>query len=172
MLILTAFVLSFPGLVSADPAAKGWFPENFLQKMIHGHRILTQKGTPFLSSPPMAGFGNNFYGNPPFMTKEDRDFSAEPQAAQSTPTPSSADHQEKEFPLLEKGRLWKEKSSYDIGRIPLLWRKPDPFLNIIPCLSVAKSKDENSLLTPNLEGMKESDILKSLAILLELKLSF
>lgn len=171
ILFITLFVLSFQSLSFADPPAKEWVPGNLIQEPTQSLRILPLKGNLFLSSSAGLDSWAFIYGARGLMENKDQEFPSESPAfavTQSSPT----DHQKKDLSLLEKGRLWKEKSSFYFGKIPFMGSNPESLPHFIPCLSVARSKEEAPSLLWNSEGLKESVILKSLAILLELRLSF
>jgi hypothetical protein len=172
-LLSMAFVLSFQSLSPAESILQGRSVENPSRELIFGRRILPGIEESNLASSLRAWVAYTFsYEVHLLRARADREFLIKPEADPNPQIPPSFDNQKREFSLLEKGQLWKEKSSYHFANIPFPGSKPESFLNFIPCLSVAKSKEDPPSLLWNSEGFKESVILKSLAILLELKLSF
>ena len=167
------FLLSLQSLSFSEPINQEKIFENLSWEWGLGPRIFAGVGKSNPEASGRAGVVSTFsYEVHPLKASADREFLIKPEADPNPQIPPSVDNQKREFSLLEKAQLWKEKSSYHFGNIPFPGSKPESFLNFTPCLSVAKSKEDPPSLLWNSEGFKESVILKSLAILLELKLSF
>lgn len=169
-IILIAIALSFYSLSFGGQAAKEISHTNSSNELIYGHWILHQKGeAPFLWLD--GGFGCNFYEAKPSKAFRNREFSMDPEITNTIQSPSTDENQKIELPSPENSQLSKGKSGYHFGKIQLTKSNLDPYLDIIYSLLVAQYKEENPR-SWALEKFKENDILKSIAILLELKLNF
>jgi len=170
-LILAVIVLSFGSLSFGDPLEQGILPTNSSNALIDGQWILRQKGATSFSSPEKAGSGSILYGAKPSTEIGNREFSVNPGITNTTQPPATTEIQKKDLSHFENGQLLKGKSCYHFGKIHLTKNNLDPSFDLIPSLSVAQYKEENPL-SGTLEKFKETDIFRSLAILLEMKLNF
>jgi hypothetical protein len=170
-LILVTIVLSFYSLSFGGQLEKGILPTNFSHELIYGQWILNQKGDLPFSLFEKAGSINTLYGDMPIETIRNREFSLKPEVTNSSQSPATTDIQKMELSHFKNGQLLKEKSSYHFGKTHLPGDNLDYSSNFNFSLSLAKYKEENTL-SWTLERFKENDIIKSLAILLELNLNF
>jgi hypothetical protein len=170
-IILVTIVLSFYSLSFGDQSAKEKSSTNSSNDLIYGQWILHQKGEPPFSSPEKAGAGSTLYGAKPSKAIRNREFSMNPEIANTIQSPAITKIGKKELSQFENSQLSKGKSSYHLGKIQLTKNNFDPSLKFISSLSVAQYKEENPL-SWTLENFKENYIFKSLAIILELKLNF
>ncbi len=166
---ILVMIVAFQGISLGDPLERGVPPAYFSQDLDYSRWLLRQKGNLPLSSYERAESGNSLYYNPPIEAVSEQEFSLKPEVKNSRR--SRAPAQNKDFSYFENGHLLKEKSSYDFGKIRLAGSNMDSSSNFLPSLCVAKYKEENTI-SWALERFKQSDIFKSLAILLELKINF
>jgi len=169
-LILVTIVLFFHGLSFGDGIEKGILPTNSSPKLIYSQWVLSQKGDLPSSSFEKTGSINTLYGGRPINAIRDPQFSVKPEVINIMQSPHTTDFQRRESSYFENGPLMKEKSSYHLLGIHLTGNDPDSSLNFIPSLSVANYGENTQFST--LERFRETDIFKSLAIFLELKLNF
>jgi hypothetical protein len=163
-------VLSFYGLSFGEDLAKEISSTKFSNDFIQGQWILYRKGgTPF-SSLVKAGFGSDSYVVKSSKDVKNRESSMNPEITNTLHSPTKPEIPEK-LHHFETSQPSKGKSSYHFGKIQLTRNNLDPSVDFISSLSLAKHKEENPLLW-TLDKFKESDIFKSLGILLELKLNF
>ena len=118
-----------------------------------------------------AGFGSTRYLTKPNKAISNQGFPMNPEISNTLDSFATTEIQKKEVSNIENSELSKENSSYHFGKINLIKTNLEPSLNFISSLSVAHYKEENPL-SWTLEKLKDTDIFKSLAIFLELKLKF
>jgi hypothetical protein len=169
--ILLPLVLFSYGLSFGDQAAKGISPTNSPNELIYGTWILHQKGEASSSSVDRAGFGITLYGRKASKAIWNRVVSMNPEITNSLQSPATTGFQKKELPDLENSKLSEGKPNYHFWEIHITRNNLDPSLSFISRLSSIEYEKENPLFRA-LENFKESDIFKSLAIFLELKLNF
>ncbi len=169
--IIITILLSFYNLSFGDQLAKGTSPTNSSNELIYGPWILHQKGEAPFPSPDKAGFGSTLYNGKPSKEIGNREFSMNPEITNTMPSPVTTEFQKKEMFDFESSQLSSGKTYYHFGKIHLTKNNLNPTLSLISILPVAQYKEENPL-SRTLEKFKENDILKSLAIFLELKLNF
>ena len=170
-LILLTIVLSFYSLSFGGQLEEGILPTNFSHELIFCQWILNQKGDLPFSLFEKADSGNNLYGDMLIKAIREREFSLNPNVTNTMHFPATTDIQKMELSHFKNGQLLKEKSSYHFWKTHLPGDNLDYSPNFNFSLSVAKYKEENTL-SWTLERFKENDIIKSLAILLELSLNF
>jgi len=170
-LILVTIVLSFYSLSFGGQLEKGILPTNLYHELIYSQWILRQQGDLPFSLFEKAGSINTLYGDMPIKAISSREFSLNSEVTNTMQSPATTDIQKKELSHFENGQLFEEKSSYHFGKTHLTGKNLDYSSNFNFSLSVAKYKVENTL-SWTLERFKENDIIKSLAILLELSLNF
>lgn len=169
--ILLTIVLSSYGLSFGDQAAKGISPANSSNELIYDPWILPQKEEAPSSSVDRAGFGITLYGGKASKAIGNREVYMNPEITNSLQSPATIEFQKKELPDLENSQLSEGKRRYHFGEIHITRNNLDPSLSFISRLSLVEYEKENPLFRA-LEKFKESDIFKSLAIFLELKLNF
>jgi hypothetical protein len=170
-LILTFFVLSFLWVSLSGASAEESLFADLSPLAKNSRPFLAIKGIPLFSFWEKAGVSKAQEPEPPLKTVNGRESPGKDEAPAPASSPAAVEIQKNYLYLFNHGSLWKEKSTYTLGKINLSGSDFNSFLNFFPCLSVAKFKEENSLLW-NLEGYKESDLFKFLAVIFELKLNF
>jgi hypothetical protein len=170
-LILVTIMLSFYGVSFGDQLLVGISPTDSLNELLYGQWILRQQGGPPFSLPEKAGSGYSLYVVKPSKAIQNQEFSLNQEIAFTMQSPDITEIQKKDLSRFDNTQLSKGKSSNYFWIIPLTKTNLDPSLKLIPSLSVAQYEEENPL-TWTLEKFKETDIFKSLSILLELKLNF
>lgn len=85
--------------------------------------------------------------------------------------PLTIDARKEDLSQFENDSQAKARFGYQSGKIPLTGNSFDPPAKFVSTLAVGRYKEENAL-SLTLDKFKEDDILRSLAIFLELKLNF
>ncbi len=169
--ILATIMISFHGLSAGGPLEKRMPPAIYSQDLINNQWILQQKEDLLFLSAKKAGSGNTLYGDRLIRAIRGQELSMNPEVINALQSPAKADIQKRESSQFENGEPFREKSGYHFGKISLTGNNLDSSINFISSLSLSKHKEENTL-SRTLEKLKENDIFKSLAILLEIKLNF
>jgi hypothetical protein len=170
-LILITILLSFYSVSFGGQLAEGISPTDFLNELIYEQWILHQNGDPPFSLPEKAGSGYTLYFVKPSKTIRNQEFSLNQEIAFIMKAPHISEIRKKKLSHVDNTQLSKGKSSNHFWIIPIIKTNLDPSLILIPSLSIAQYEEENPL-SWTLEKFKETDIFKSLSILLELKLNF
>ena len=170
-LILITMVPFFYSLSFGDELARMTTPANLSNELVYGQRMLHDKGEAPFSSPEKARFGSGWYLTRPNKAISTQSFSMNTEISNTEKSYATTNIQNKELSNMDGSELSKENSSYHFGKINLTKTNLEPSLNFISSFSVAPYKEENPLFW-TLEKFKETDILKALAIVFELKLSF
>ncbi len=168
--LILVIIIFFHGVSFGEQLEKGMPLTYFSQGLIYSQGILYENGDLAPSLPEKAGSGNTLYGDNPIKAVSDPKFSFKPEVSYTMQSLATTDIQKKEISRFENGQLFMEKSSYPFGKFQLTGKNPNSSSNYLFSLWVSKY-DENTL-SSQLERLKESDIFKSLAILLELKWNF
>jgi hypothetical protein len=170
-IILVIILLSFYNLSFGDQAASGTSPSNVWNGLIYGQRLYFQKGEALPSSPGKAESGASFLGARPSKANGNRESSLNPEVTDIKQSSATGEIPKEERSHSGNNQLWKGKPGYPFGKIHFRRSNLEPFFDCTSSLSVVQYKEENHL-SQALEKFKEADILKALAIVFELKLSF
>jgi hypothetical protein len=170
-LILITMAPFLYSLSFGDELARMTTPANPSNERVYGQWVLYDKGeVPFLS-PEKARFGSTWYFTAPPKPISNQGFSMNPEISNTKESYAPTKIQKKELSNIENSEQSKENSCYHFGKINLLKTNLEPSLNFISSLSVTHYKEANPL-SWTLEKINDTDIFKSLAIFLELKLKF
>lgn len=167
---LVSFFLLFHGLSLSEPVPEGLLSENFPKRTLPAPNFLFKKISFSFSPSTFAAEQNTLIGDGSVKTLLKNELPGKAEAP-SARNPEEVESPQNDFPLFEKGRIWKDKSSYYLGNFYLRGTRPLLPFSFMPCLSLARYQEENFLFWA-LEGYKEGDLFKSLAILFELKLKY